>query len=119
MADIAARRLRFIAAKQRVTDDELFDAEELLDDVEGALRVLPYSPRRWAEAGAAREAARAILSKGSASYADDIADPRQPYERALEVNDALSLDPLVQLSDREVAAIRAAIERLGGPLGTR
>ena len=36
---------------------------------------------------------------------------------ALEVNDALSLDPLAQLSDREVAAIRAAIERLGGPLG--
>jgi hypothetical protein len=119
VADIAARRLRFIAAKQRVTDDELFDAEELLDDVEGALRVLPYSPRRWAEAGAAREAARAILSKGSASSAEDIADPRQCYERALEVNSALSLDPLVQLSDREVAAIQAAIERLGGPLAAR
>jgi hypothetical protein len=118
-ADIAARQLRHIAAKQRLTDDELFGAKELLDDVEGALRVLPYSPRRWAEAGAAREAARAILSKGSADFSEDIADPRQCYERALEVNDALSLDPLVQLSDREVAAIRAAIERIGGPLGAR
>ncbi|MBI1303482.1 MAG: hypothetical protein GC172_06805 [Phycisphaera sp.] len=112
--DIALRKLRHMAARERLGDDEIVSILSAVQAVEDAVRVFPYSPRRWADAGAAREAAGAIRERAGFGVDDD---PREFYQRALDVNEALALDPLAQLSDREVAAIRAAIERLGGPLG--
>jgi len=76
---------------------------------------MPRSPRRWIEVGTARAVVRKMWADAGMSDELDArvaGDPREAFERALAVSDALSLDPLAQLSDREVAAIRAEIARL-------
>lgn len=109
-ADVAARLLRALPASAEGTEQ----AVTLLVVIEDGANAMPRSPRRWAEVGTARAIVRRMLASQGVD-AGNSGDPREAFERALEVSDGLSLDPLAQLSDREVAFIRAEIARLREP----
>ena len=104
-ADVAARTLRSLPPVL----DSAEEGIELLSVIERGADALPRSPRRWVEVGTARALVRRMLS--DPGDMPEVRAPREAYERALAVNDDLSLDPLTQLSDRELAFVRAAIER--------
>ena len=109
-ADVAARMLRALPGSH----DGFKDAVPLLCAIEDGARAMPRSPRRWIEVGTARAVVRKMWADAGMNDELDArvaGDPREAFERALAVSDALSLDPLAQLSDREVAAIRAEIAR--------
>lgn len=85
----------------------------LVSTVEDGARAMPRNPRRWMAVGEARRIVRdGLLAEDLHSSATEVADPREAYQRALEVNAALALDPLAQLSSREEQSIRQAIARL-------
>lgn len=95
----------------RRADDERWSAFALLRVVENGAEALPNIPRRWMAVGEARKIVRDRLAdKGLNSMATEIRDPREAFERAVVVNAQLSLDPLAQLSPRELAALEAALE---------
>lgn len=108
-ADIALARLR-------LGKPEWIATEEAVGVVAAAAQSQAANPRRWIECGVAletywqrfpgSEAVKATFGKGSPL------EPRAAYEKALLVNERLALDPLAQLSDREIAFVRAAIERV-------
>lgn len=108
-ADIALARLRF-------GKPEWIATEEAVGVVAAAAQSQASNPRRWIDCGVAFEvywqrfpgshAVQATFGKGSPL------DARAAYEKALLANERLALDPLAQLSDREIAFVRAAIERV-------
>jgi hypothetical protein len=108
-ADIALARLR-------LGKPEWIATEEAVGVVAAAAQSQASNPRRWIECGIAlevywqrfpgSEAVKATFGKGSPLEA------RAAYEKALAINERLALDPLAQLSDREIAFVRAAIERV-------
>ena len=108
-ADIALARLR-------LGKPEWIATEEAVGVVAAAAQSQAANPRRWIECGVAletywqrfpgSEAVKATFGRGSPL------EPRAAYEKALLVNERLALDPLAQLSDREIAFVRAAIERV-------
>lgn len=101
--DVAVRMLRALPPGLDSADDGI----KLLSLIEQGADALPRSPRRWVEVGTARALVRRMLS--DLGDLGGVRAPREAYERALAVNDELSLDPLAQLSEREVAAIRREI----------
>jgi hypothetical protein len=79
----------------------------LLNVVARGAERFPKNPRRWIALGEAREIVRAALeADGMNSVASEIDDPREAYERAYVVNAKLALDPLAQLSPRELALLQ-------------
>lgn len=108
-ADVALARLR-------LGKPEWISTEEAVGVVAAAAQSQASNPRRWIECGIAlevywqrfpgAEAVKASFGKGSPLEA------RAAYEKALAVNELVALDPLAQLSDREIAFVRAAIERV-------
>lgn len=108
-ADIALARLR-------LGKPEWIATEEAVGVVAAAAQSQAANPRRWIDCGVAleiywqrfpgSEALKATFGKGSPL------DARAAYEKALLANERLALDPLAQLSDRELAFVRAAIERV-------
>ena len=71
---------------------------------------MPRNPRRWMALGDARRILRdGLLAEGWNSSAEEIADPREAYERAYITNAELALDPLAQLSPRERATLEAQL----------
>ena len=107
-ADVALARLR-------LGKPEWIATEEAVGVVAAAAQSQASNPRRWIDCGVALEiywqrfpgdeAVKATFGKGSPLEA------RAAYEKALLANERLALDPLAQLSDREIAFVRAAIER--------
>jgi hypothetical protein len=75
----------------------------LLQVVEDGAKAMPRNPRRWMALGDARR----ILRDGI--LPEEIADPREAYERAYITNAELALDPLAQLSPRERATLEAQL----------
>ncbi len=108
-ADVALARLR-------LGKPEWIATEEAVGVVAAAAQSQASNPRRWIECGIAlevywqrfpgSEAVRATFGKGSPLEA------RAAYEKALAIKERLALDPLAQLSDREIAFVRAAIDRV-------
>jgi hypothetical protein len=108
-ADVALARLR-------LGKPEWISTEEAVGVVAAAAQSQASNPRRWIECGIAlevywqrfpgSEAVKATFGRGSPLEA------RAAYEKALAINERLALDPLAQLSDREIAFVRAAIERV-------
>ena len=95
-ADVAMLRLRL---GERSPDA----LRECLRAVERAAATHPANPRRAIDLGMMLEA------NGDRAGASDA------YARALDISTKLSLDPLAQLSDREIASIRTAKARLSVP----
>ena len=87
--------------------DERWNVFTLLNVVARGAERFPKNPRRWIALGEAREIVRAALeADGMNSLASEIDDPREAYERAYVVNAKLALDPLAQLSPRELALLQ-------------
>lgn len=87
----------------------------LLRVVEDGAEAMPRNPRRWIAVGDARRILRdGLLAEDLHSVAEEIADPREAYERACLVNEQLALDPLAQLSPREVAMLEQQLGRASG-----
>jgi hypothetical protein len=87
--------------------DERWNVFTLLNVVARGAERFPKNPRRWIALGEAREIVRAALeADGMNSVASEIDDPREAYERAYVVNAKLALDPLAQLSPRELALLQ-------------
>jgi hypothetical protein len=87
----------------------------LLRVVEDGAEAMPRNPRRWIAVGDARRILRdRLLAEDLHSVAEEIADPREAYERACLVNEQLALDPLAQLSPREVAMLEQQLGRASG-----
>lgn len=100
-ADLALERLRLL----RLDADA---ARACVADVERVTERQPKNPRRWIDLGLARESCARFGGCG---------DPVPAYEQALAVNERMFLDPLVQLSEREIAFVRGAIARVRGKVG--
>jgi hypothetical protein len=96
------------AAEGELRDpDERWNVFTLLNVVARGAERFPKNPRRWIALGEAREIVRAALeADGMNSLASEIDDPREAYERAYIVNAKLALDPLAQLSPRELALLQ-------------
>ncbi|MCE2883536.1 MAG: hypothetical protein LW806_01360 [Planctomycetaceae bacterium] len=87
----------------------------LLRVVEDGAEAMPRNPRRWIAVGEARRILRdRLLAEDLHSVAEEIADPREAYERAYLVNEQLALDPLAQLSPREIAMLEQQLGRASG-----
>ena len=102
-ADLALERLRLLP----------LDADAVracVDAVERVAERQPRNPRRWIDLGLAREAC--VRTGGCADALEG--DPVEAYERALAENERMFLDPLVQLSEREIAFLRGAMDRARG-----
>jgi hypothetical protein len=92
--------------------DERWNVFALLDVVARGAERFPKNPRRWIALGEARELVRTALeADGMHSLASEIEDPREAYKRAYVVNAKLALDPLAQLSPRELALLQQKLER--------
>jgi hypothetical protein len=90
--------------------DERWNVFALLNVVARGAEGFPKNPRRWMALGEAREIVRAALTADGmnslmSDLASEIGDPREAYERAYVVNAKLALDPLAQLSPRELALL--------------
>ncbi|MDI9403926.1 MAG: hypothetical protein QM516_08640 [Limnohabitans sp.] len=117
-ADVALVMLRRMFASGGATNGARSDALArwnefaLVSTIEDGAKAMPRNPRRWIAVGEARSIVRdALLAEQFWSVAEDVRDPREAYKRALEVNAALALDPLAQLSPRELATVEQQLGR--------
>ncbi len=105
VADIAMLRMRL----ERKGERSELEIRACLDVVERAARTHPWNARRAIDLGMAHEMAH---EKMTHELVGDRSRAIAAYEHALEINAKLSLDPLAQLSTREVDFVRSAIKRL-------
>jgi hypothetical protein len=109
VADIAMLRMRL----ERKGERSELEIRACLDVVERAARTHPWNARRAIDLGMAHEMAHEMtLDKMPLELVGDRSVAVAAYEHALEINAKLSLDPLAQLSTREVDFVRSAIKRL-------
>ncbi len=105
-ADVEMVRLRHAAGGVK-------EIRKAVEVIERAALKFPNSPRRWIDLAVAREILRReALGVRPGGWRVEDGDPVADYTRALEVNARMSLDPLAQLSTREVQFVEAAILRL-------
>ena len=97
-ADLALERLR-------LPGEDPDTVRRCVEAVERAASLQPNNPRRWIDVGVARQACAPLGGCG---------DPAEAWQRALSANERMFLDPLVQLSEREIAYLREALARGGG-----
>jgi len=102
-ADVALAIIRRAFTGHEASGSDRWNKFALLQVVEDGAEAMPRNPRRWIAVGDARR----ILRDGT--LPEEIADPREAYERAYIANEQLSLDPLAQLSPREVAMLEAQL----------
>jgi hypothetical protein len=109
VADIAMLRMRL----ERKGERSELEIRACLDVVERAARTHPWNARRAIDLGMAHEMAHEMtLDKMPLELVGDRSVAVAAYEHALEINAKLSLDPLAQLSTREVDFVRSALKRL-------
>ena len=109
VADIAMLRMRL----ERKGERSELEIRACLDVVERAARTHPWNARRAIDLGMAHEMAHEMtLDKMPLELVGDRSVAVAAYEHALEIDAKLSLDPLAQLSSREVDFVRSAIKRL-------
>ncbi|MEY4822285.1 MAG: hypothetical protein RLY72_1937, partial [Planctomycetota bacterium] len=104
VADIAMLRMRL----ERKGERSELEIRACLDVVERAARTHPWNARRAIDVAMAHEMAHEMTHELVGDRSRAIA----AYENALEIDAKLSLDPLAQLSTREVDFVRSAIKRL-------
>ncbi|MFM7259147.1 MAG: O-antigen ligase family protein [bacterium] len=102
-ADVALAIIRRAFTAGEASGSDGWNEFALLRVVEDGAKAMPRNPRRWIAVGDARR----ILRDGI--LPEEIADPREAYERAYIANEQLSLDPLAQLSPRELAMLEAQL----------